>query len=110
MNYIELPSDWLRGGCTHHAIARQTTYAEDSKIQFSLPDLHGNIISLHDQRFENKAILVNIYGSWCGGCQQEIPYLIDFKNKYQKEGLEIVGIAFERGSTKERLQAIKDPI
>lgn len=104
--YIELPEDWYKYG-THRAIARNMTYVKDSKIQFSLPDLQGNIISLQDQRFKNKAVLVNICGSWCGGCRSEIPYLVKFKNKYQKEGLEIIGIAFERGTKEEQLQAVK---
>jgi thiol-disulfide isomerase/thioredoxin len=105
--YIELPSDWLTA-FTHEGIAKDITFAKDSKIQFGLPDLYGNIISLQDQRFKNKAVLVNIYGSWCGGCRLEIPYLVEFKNKYQKDGLEIIGIAFERGSKEEQLQAVKE--
>ena len=105
--YIELPADWSMA-FTHEAIARDMTFAKDSRITFTLPDLHGNILSLEDQRFKNKAVLVNIYGSWCGGCRLEIPYLVDFKNKYQKDGLEIIGIAFERGSKEEILQAVKE--
>ncbi|MHC4260018.1 MAG: redoxin domain-containing protein [Planctomycetota bacterium] len=104
--YIQLPEDWLRGGRTHEAIARDMTFAKDSKIQFSLPDLRGNKISLQDQQFKNKPVLVNIGGSWCGGCRLEIPYLVDFKNKYQKQGLEIIGIAFERGSKEEQLETV----
>lgn len=105
--YIELPADWFKA-FTHEAIASNMSFAKDSRIQFSLPDLQGNKISLQDQRFKNKAVLVNVYGSWCGGCRLEIPYLVDFKNKYQKEGLEIIGIAFERGSKEEQLRAVKE--
>jgi thiol-disulfide isomerase/thioredoxin len=105
--YIQLPEDWLRGGRTHESIARNMSFAKDSKIQFSLPDLHGNRISLQDQQFKNKPVLVNIGGSWCGGCRLEIPYLVDFKNKYHKQGLEIIGIAFERGSKEEQLEAVR---
>lgn len=106
-DFIELPSDWLYGGSTHEAIARQTTYAKDSRIQFSLPDLHGKVISLKDEQYKNKAILVNIFGSWCGGCNLEIPYLVRFKNKYHEKGLEVIGIAFEFGSAEEQVEAIQ---
>ena len=105
--YIELPEDWLRGGFTHMAIARQTTTAKDSRIQFSLPDLDGNLVSLEDERFKNKAVLVQITGSWCGGCNDETPYLVDFKKKYGGQGLEIVGIAFESGSADEQRKAAR---
>ncbi len=104
--HIELPADWLMAR-THEAIAADMTFARNSRIQFGLPDLEGNKISLGDQRFSHKALVVNIFGSWCGGCLQEIPCLIDFKNKYQKDGLEIIGIAFERGSKEDQLQAVK---
>jgi thiol-disulfide isomerase/thioredoxin len=104
--YIELPVDWFMGS-THEAIARAMPYAKDSRIQFCLPDLHGNTISLEEEQFKNKAVLVNICGSWCGGCRLELPYLVNFKNKYKKEGLEIIGIAFESGSKEEQLQAVK---
>jgi thiol-disulfide isomerase/thioredoxin len=106
--YIDLPEDWLYGGFTHEAIARDMCFAKDSRIKFSLPDLHGNIISLEDQQFKNKAVLVNLYGSWCYPCRLEIPYLINFKKKYMNDGLEIIGIAFERGSKEEQFQAVKE--
>ena len=104
--YIDLPEDWCLYG-THRAIVRQTTTAKDSAIRFSLPDLDGNLISLADERFKNKAVLVNITGSWCGGCRLETPYLVDFQKKYGEQGLEIVGIAFERGSPEEQLKIVK---
>jgi len=104
--YIELPVDWFMG-YTHEAIAKDMTFAKDSRIRFCLPDLYGDTISLEDEQFKNKAVLVNICGSWCGGCRLELPYLVNFKNKYNKEGLEIIGIAFERGTKEEQLQAVK---
>jgi thiol-disulfide isomerase/thioredoxin len=41
-------------------------------------------------------ILVNIFGSWCGSCDGETPELVKLQKKYGKQGLEIIGIAFER--------------
>lgn len=105
--YIKLPADWLSGGLTHLAIARDTTFAKDSRIRFSLPDLDGNRISLEDEQFKEKAVVVNICGSWCGGCRAEIPYLVEAKNKYQDKGLQVVGILFERGSREEQFEAVR---
>lgn len=101
---IELPPDWLMYGL-HYAIARPMTYARDSRIQFSLPDLQGNIISLEDEQFRNKPVLVNICTSLCGGCRQEIPYLVNLKNQYQQD-LEIIGIVFDYGTEEEQLEAV----
>jgi thiol-disulfide isomerase/thioredoxin len=105
--YIELPADCLSAGLTHLAIARDMTFAKDSRIRFSLPDLDGNKISLEDEQFKDKAVVVNICGSWCGGCRAEIPYLVEAKNKYQDKGLQVVGIAFERGSKEEQFEAVR---
>jgi thiol-disulfide isomerase/thioredoxin len=106
-DYIELPEDWLYGGHTHHAIARSMGYAENSIIDFKLPDLNGKTISLSDDTFKNKAVVVNIAGTWCGGCIQETPYLVKFYDKYKDKGLEIISISFER-DTKEALKLVSD--
>jgi thiol-disulfide isomerase/thioredoxin len=49
-------------------------------------------------QFKGKVVLVNIFGSWCGSCNDEIPHLVNFKKKYKSQDLEIIGIAFERDS------------
>ena len=92
---VELPTDWLYGGHTHEAIARTMVYAENDSIEFRFPDLNGNVVSLSDDRFKNKAVIVNLMGTWCGGCIQEAPYLAEFSDKYKEEGLEVVSISFE---------------
>ena len=68
------------------------------RINFTFADLQGNQVSLDSDPFKGKVILVNIFGSWCGSCNAEIPHLVNFKKKYESQGLEIIGIAFERDS------------
>lgn len=103
----ELPDDWLYGGFTHEAIARDMVYAKDSMIDFALPDLAGKVVSLSDLRAGNKAVVVNITGTWCGGCREEAPYLVDFYRRYKDKGLAVVSIAFEPTSNKKPLDAIR---
>lgn len=43
-------------------------------------DVNGNLI--HLENFKGKFLLLNFWGEWCKPCQQEIPFLIDAKNKY----------------------------
>jgi thiol-disulfide isomerase/thioredoxin len=102
-----LPSDWLHGGFTHMAIAQDIVYAENSTISFELPDLEGRKVSLGDERFRDKGVIVNVTGSWCGGCKLEAPYLAEFYKKYKYEGLEIIGVAFEKGGGQDGLEAAK---
>ncbi len=74
-------------------------------FSFQFPDQNGDTVSLSDARFENKAVIVQIMGSWCPNCLDETNYYKTLHDKYQKEGLEIVALAFERTKTQERAYA-----
>ena len=103
---IELPPDWRRAS-THQAIARDMTYAQGATIDFALPDLNGKVVSLSEIRAKNKAVVVNITGTWCGGCRLEAPYLVDFYKRYKEKGLEVVSVVFEPTSNENPLDAIR---
>jgi peroxiredoxin len=72
------------------------------KINFSFPNLDGKKVSLSDERFKNKIVLVQFFGSWCPNCMDETAYLSSFYKKYQSKGVEIVGLAYERSKDFER--------
>ncbi len=38
--------------------------------------------------------LVNVWGSWCGPCKEEMPIFVDFYSKY-KEKVSLIGISVE---------------
>ncbi|NLF30399.1 MAG: redoxin family protein, partial [Planctomycetes bacterium] len=99
---VDLPSDWAALG-TASALALGAESARDSRIRFSLKDLDGNTVSLDQPRFKGKAVIVAIGGSWCAGCVEEVPYLMQARRQYGPEGLEVVGIAFERGTAEQQL-------
>jgi thiol-disulfide isomerase/thioredoxin len=67
----------------------------DGRFQFRFPDLNGKPVSLTDDRFRGKVVLVNIFGSWCPNCNDEAPLLAEWDRKYRRDGLEIVGLAYE---------------
>lgn len=69
--------------------------SEDNTIGFAFEDLNGQMVQLSDDRFKDKAVIVNIFGTWCPNCNDEAPVLVDFYDKYHPNGLEIVGLAFE---------------
>jgi peroxiredoxin len=71
-------------------------------FRFSFPDLNGRMVSLTDELFRNKVIIVTIGGSWCPNCHEEAAVLQDFYNRYQAHGLEIVGLMFEYTGNPER--------
>lgn len=64
-------------------------------LRFSFPDLTGTIVSNTDARFQGKVLIVNISGSWCPNCHDEVPFLVELYTKYKNRGLEVVGLSFE---------------
>ena len=78
--------------------AESITYLKnpDDKINFLFPNLDKKQVSLNDEKFKNKVIIVQIMGSWCPNCMDETKYLAKVYKEYKKKGLEIVSLAYER--------------
>lgn len=75
---------------------------KEEKINFTFPNLDKKITSLNDKKFENKPVIIQIMGSWCPNCMDESAYLAQVYKQYQKEGLEIIALAFEKTSDLEK--------
>jgi thiol-disulfide isomerase/thioredoxin len=69
-------------------------------FSFSFPTSKGTVVSLADQRFQGKPVIVQIMGSWCPNCMDETRFLNSMYEQYHAQGLEIVGISFERARDK----------
>ena len=50
--------------------------------------------------------LINVWGSWCGPCKQEMPIFVDFYSKY-KEKVSLVGISVEEADVQNARDFIK---
>lgn len=75
------------------------------KFAFSLPNLDGKKVSLAD--FKGKVVIVDVWGTWCPPCRQEIPHFVDLYKKFHEKGLEIVGINYENMPDDEAKKTIK---
>jgi thiol-disulfide isomerase/thioredoxin len=42
--------------------------------------------------FRGKILVLDMYATWCVPCRQSIPELIELQNRYQNDGLVIVGL------------------
>lgn len=67
----------------------------DSMFSFSLPDANGNMISLSDERFKNKPVIVALTGTWCPNCMDEARFLSPWYLKNRGRGIEVVAVHFE---------------
>jgi peroxiredoxin len=66
------------------------------KLDFSFPDLNGQKVSPSDERFRNKVLILQIFGTWCPNCMDETKFLSPWYDQNKQRGVEILGIAYER--------------
>lgn len=67
-------------------------------LSFSFPDLEGRKVSLTDDKYQGKVVIVQILGSWCPNCMDETNFLAPWYRKNKDRGVEIVGLAFEKSN------------
>lgn len=74
-----------------------TTMKDDiDRFDFTFRDLDGQPVSLSDQRFRNKVVVVTLGGSWCPNCHDEAMFLAPFYAAHREQGFEVIALMFER--------------
>ena len=71
--------------------------ASEETVDFTLPDIHGNIHSLSDYR--GQWVIVNFWATWCAPCIEEIPELIEVSKLTDPVTPVVIGIDFEEIKT-----------
>jgi thiol-disulfide isomerase/thioredoxin len=75
-----------------------------SKLDFVFSDIDGNKVSINDERFRDKVVIIQIMGSWCPNCLDETKFLSDYYEQNQGRGIEIVSLAYEYSTDFQRSQ------
>lgn len=78
--------------------AESLTYLKEGyeKLEFTFPDASGKPVSLQDEQFRNKVVIVQILGTWCPNCVDETNFLAAWYKANKHRGIEIIGLAYEQ--------------
>jgi peroxiredoxin len=60
---------------------------------FTLTDSKGAPLKLSD--YKGKVVLLDFWATWCYGCGIEIPWFIEYQNKYKDSGLAVIGVSMD---------------
>ena len=117
----ELEGDMWQGLAAHAKVSakrnpdaelpteNRTQIKANSQFGFTFPDAQGKRVSLRDERFRGKVVIVTIGGTWCPNCHDEAGFLVPFYRNYRPRGVEVVGLMFERhGEFEAAAKAVRD--
>ena len=74
----------------------------ESKLNFSFKDLDGKPVSINDERFRNKVVIIQIMGSWCPNCLDETKFLNEYYINNRSRGVAVIALAYEYSTDIER--------
>lgn len=66
-------------------------------VSFKFPDVNGKDFSLKD--FKGKPVVLQIFGSWCPNCIDELDFLGPWYLSNKSRGVEIIALSFEYASS-----------
>ncbi|MEO8962374.1 MAG: TlpA disulfide reductase family protein [Ginsengibacter sp.] len=66
-----------------------------TRLNFTFNDLHGTPVSINDEEYKNKVVIIQIMGSWCANCLDETRFLADYYNQNRSKGVEVIALAYE---------------
>ena len=66
------------------------------KIEFTFPDVNGKNVSSSDEKFKDKVVILQIFGTWCPNCIDETKFLSPWYKENKNRGVEIIGLSYER--------------
>lgn len=62
---------------------------------FTLRNAFGQQVSLSE--FRGKVVLLNFWATWCGPCEQEIPWFVEFQQANKERGFDVLGVSMDEG-------------
>ena len=73
-----------------------TKATSEDAVKFSFPSTEKKQVSIDDPEYTDKIKLVNIMGTWCPNCRDEIKFLKEIEAEFGTDRLAIFSLAFEK--------------
>jgi thiol-disulfide isomerase/thioredoxin len=98
------------------SVAKEAIEAEVNKalsstepfpFDFNLENVTGEKVTLAELRGA-KVTIVDIWGTWCPPCRMEIPHFVELHRQLKEDGLQIIGINYERGEKQDFVPKIEE--
>jgi peroxiredoxin len=64
-----------------------------ANLNLTLKDMNGKAVTLAD--YKGKVILLNVWATWCGPCETEIPELVETYAQYKDQGVVVLGVSLD---------------
>lgn len=94
--------------------ANELTFLKEGyeEMAFTFPGLDGKPVSLSDEKYKGKVVLLQIFGTWCPNCMDETKFYAAWYDKNKNKGVEIIGLAYEAKDdfeyAKKRVEKMKE--
>lgn len=113
---VSYVSDWIAVRNPEAKLRNEaslTYVVNDKKVQTSdMVQLNGKSFSLKPN--EGQVIVLQIMGTWCPNCLDEVQFMNELYKQYEQFGLEIIALAYEVGTnekqTRKKLKSFKKKI
>ncbi len=83
-------------------------------IDFKFPNLNKKTVSPQDEKYKNKVLVLQIFGTWCPNCMDETRFLAPWYQVNHDRGVEILGLAYEAKDdfdyAKQRVMKMKEKL
>lgn len=94
----------------------QLTYLKEQSdsIYFAFPNMNGDTVKYPSPNFNDKVVLIQVFGTWCPNCMDETKFLAQWYEENKDRGVEILAIAYERKNDLEyaaqRVKKVKEKL